>query len=360
LGIDIDKVIVGEIAHRSAGMTNAQAYSVFLEFTERARSVPGVTAAAAAIGHSFGLGWGMSLNRPGREQPKERNNPSHYAVTPEYFKVMGIRLLSGRSFTDADRAGSALVAIINETSAQTYWPGENPIGQCVKVGADTMPCATVIGIVANARRQRLIEGPVAQVYRPLDQIPAAVSDRTVSSFGYALLVRTERNPRALIEPLRRTLQATAPNVPYAQVRPLRDRLDRQTRTWTLGATMLTVFGALALVLSAIGLYSVVVFTIAQRLHEFGVRVALGASGANLVRLTVLRGVLPAAVGIVLGLGLALLGGRFVTELLYELSPRDPLVLGSAGAVLLLAATLASIVPAVRVTRVDPMLAMRSD
>ena len=360
LGIDIDRVLVAEIAHTSVGMSNVEAREMFRRFTERAPELPGITAAATSIGLSFGLGWGVTLIVPGRERPAQTNNPSQYAVTPGYFDVLGIRLIDGRTFTDADREGSELVAVINETTARTFWPGANPLGQCVKVGADSMPCTTVVGIVSDARRQRLVEQPVSQIYRPLDQIPAAVSDRTVSFFGYSLVARTTRTPSSMAEPFRRLLQSTAPNVPYAEVRPLSERLGRQTRSWTLGATMFSIFGALALVLSAIGLYSVVTYTVTQRMHEFGVRLALGATSGGLVRLTVIRGMLPAAAGIVIGLGIALVGGRFLDGMLFETSTSDPFVFATVSGVLLAAAVAASLVPARRATRVDPMLALRSD
>ena len=149
-------------------------------------------------------------------------------------------------------------------------------------------------------------------------------------------------------------------MPYVEVRPLSDRLGRQTRSWTLGATMFSIFGALALLLAAIGLYSVVAFTVAQRVHEFGVRVALGATGANLVRLTVVRGVMPVAMGIGAGLVIALLLSRLMNGLLYELSPRDPGVFVGVSVVLFVVAVAASLIPASRATRVDPMLALRSD
>jgi ABC-type antimicrobial peptide transport system permease subunit len=230
----------------------------------------------------------------------------------------------------------------------------------VRIGADSMPCTTVVGIVTNARRQRLVEDPVSQVYRPLDQVPTAETDRTVSFFGYSMIARTSRDPRTVAEPLRRTLQASAPDVPYAHVRPLSERLGRQTRSWTLGATMFSIFGALSLVLAAIGLYSVVAFTVAQRTHEFGVRVALGASARSLLQLTLLRGIAPAAAGILVGLGFALAASRVLEGLLFELSPRDPVVFGTVGLVLLVSAVAASLVPAIRATRVDPMTALRSD
>jgi predicted permease len=306
------------------------------------------------------MGWGTTLIVSGREPPAQANNPSQYAVTPDYFKVLGIRLVDGRLFTDADRAGSELVSIINETTARTYFPGQNPIGQCLKFGADSMPCTTVVGIVTNARRQQLIEQPVSMAYRPLDQLDPSVYDRSVSFFGYSFIARTTRKPSTVAEPLRRLIQSAAPNMPYAVVRPLADRLGRQTRSWTLGATMFSIFGALSLLLAAIGLYSVVTFTVAQRVHEFGVRVALGATGASLIRLTVVRGVMPVVAGISVGIVIALGAARLVEGLLFGLSPRDPTVFVSVSAVLLVVAVLASLVPAFRATRVDPMSALRAD
>jgi ABC-type antimicrobial peptide transport system permease subunit len=274
--------------------------------------------------------------------------------------VLGIRLIDGRLFTGADRAGTERVTVINETTARTFWPGENPVGQCVKFGADSMPCTIVVGIVANARRQQLIEQPVSMVYRPLDQLDPSVYDQSVSFFGFSFIARATRKPLVVAEPLRRLIQSAAPNMPYAVVRPLSDRLGRQTRAWALGATMFSIFGALSLVLAAIGLYSVVAFTVAQRAHEFGVRVALGATGASLLRLTIVRGVLPVVAGLGIGVVVALMAARLVEGMLFELSPRDPTVFVSASALLLLVAVAASLIPAVRATKVDPMLALRSD
>ena len=360
LGIDIDRVLVAGVPHASVGMTNAEAREVFRRVTQRATEIPGISAAATSVGLSFGMGWGTSLFVPGREPPKETNNPSQYAVTPDYFEVLGIKLVDGRLFTESDRTGTPPVVVINETAARTFWPGENPIGQCRRIGADTMPCTTVVGIVTNARRQRLVESPTTMVYRPLDQLDPAVYDRSVSFFGFAFIARTTRNPRALAEPLRRLIQSTGPNMPYAEVRPLSDRLGRQTRSWTLGATMFSIFGSLSLLLAAIGLYSVVSFTVAQRIHEFGVRVALGATSRSLLRLTVVRGVIPVVIGIGAGTVIALAGSRFLKELLFEVSPRDPAVFVGGGALLFVVAIAASLAPAIRAARVDPMLALRSD
>jgi predicted permease len=358
LGIDTSHLLVAQM---NLGKTpRADARRIFDDFMARSKQLPGVTASAVAVGLPFSLSWGSQVFLVGRETPKLKNTPFQYAVTPEYFDALGVRLRAGRVFTDADRQGTALVAVVNEELARRYWPGQSPIGACVKVGADTMPCTTVVGVVSNTRRQSLIEEPVAQIYRPLDQLPDAVTGNTVAFFGYSMVVRTERDAGALIEPLRRAMQSAGPSTGYANVRRMPELFESQTRTWKIGARVFTAFGALALALAAIGLFSVVAFTISQRMHELGVRAALGARPSNLVRLTVGRGLAPVASGIAIGIGLALLGGRFVDALLFQVSPRDPGVLAGASVSLLVAATLASLIPAARVAKIDPTTALRSD
>ena len=361
-GVDIDRVLVASMEHTSVGLNNAQAKDLHKRFAERVRNVPGVTGAAVSIAHTFGLGWGTRVYLGGRNliDPSLDQGFSQYAITPDYFRVMGVRLVTGRMFDDRDRESSTLVAILNETAARKFWPNGNAVGACIQVGADTMPCTTVVGVVSNARRQRLVEGPIPQIYRPLDQLPARVTDGTVSFFGYTLLMRTSRPPTALVEPVRRALQGVTATVPYVHVRPLGEQLARHTRSWTLGATMFSVFGGLALVLAVVGLYSVVVFNLAQRLHEYGVRRALGASGGHLIRITMTRGVLPVVLGIAVGGAIAFASARFVGALLFETSARDPMVLSSAVLVLLAAALAASFIPSLRATRTDPMTALRAE
>ena len=173
-------------------------------------------------------------------------------------------------------------------------------------------------------------------------------------------MRTSGSAAAVLDRVRRTLQASDAGIPYLDVRTLSSVVGEQTRSWTLGVRMFDAFGGLALLIAAVGLYSIVTFTIAQRRHEFGVRTALGATGANLVRLTVRGAMTPALVGLGVGLGSALLAGRFVEPMLFRVSPRDPLVLGTVSGLLLAAAFAAALVPALRVRRIDPMLTLRSD
>ena len=359
LGVDLDHVLVADIRHKAAGLTNAEAHRLFDEFETDVRRLPGVTASAVSIGLPFALNWGTDLIVPGRTLPKENQQPAQYVVTPGYFATLGIPVLAGRVFDGGDRAGAAPVVIINANAAKLLFPQQRAVGQCVKVGSDTMPCTTIVGVVANTVKQGL-DDIVPQVYRPLDQMPDAYTDNTVSFFGYELVVRTNDDAGRHAESVRRVIQAASSSVPYANVRPMRDLFGRRTRTWDLGAKVFSAFGLLALVLAAVGLYSVLAFSLAQRSREFGVRIALGARSGNLVYLGVSKGLLPIVAGIAVGLGFTLLGGRFIDSLLYKVSPSDPMILAGVCGVLLAAALVASVIPAARLTRIDPMSVLRTD
>lgn len=271
-----------------------------------------------------------------------------------------MRVLSGRAISTVDRANASPVVVVNSALARLYWPNEAVVGQCLRVGADTAPCSTVIGVVSNTHRQDLVEEqPVPQLYRPLDQITADESKSTVSFFGYTLAVRTSGDAAAMIEPLRQALQGVNPNVPYANVQTMRMLLGRQTRSWELGARVFSAFGALALLLASVGLFSVVAFMLSQRVHEFGVRRALGTQSASLISLGIRRGMAPVVGGIGVGLALTLGLGRFVDPLLFRESSRDPLALSASVLVLFVAALVASVIPARRAAVVDPTIALRA-
>ena len=360
LGLDVNHLLVAQISQGATGLSNAESRRLFDEFARRARTIPGVTSSGVSLGLPFALTWGVDVTIPGRELPKFKDGPKQYAVTPGYFDALGIRLVAGREFTDADRMGTAPVTMINETMARLYFPGMNPVGACLKIGDDAEPCTTIVGVVTNTRRQDLVEGPVSQLYRALDQVPSSQTDRTVGFFGYTLVVGTRGNASNLVEPLRRTMQGVGSQVPYARVQTMQAMVGRQSRGWLLGARVFTAFGALALVLAAVGLFSVVAFTIGQRMHEFGVRSALGAQASDLLQLTLVRGLRPAALGIVFGVLLSLASGRFVSALIFQVSPSDPAVLALASGVLFVAAVMASLIPAMRAARVDPTIALRAD
>jgi putative ABC transport system permease protein len=240
--------------------------------------------------------------------------------------------------------------------ARRYWPRESAVGKCVRLGADTAPCAQVVGVVPDVKRQGVFEEERLFVYTPLPQDRLRIAARR-------LVARpTGDDPARLIAPVRRAMQTAAPGLPYASVGLLRDMTDvrQQLRPWRLGAAFFGAFGALALVLAAVGLYGVISYTVTQRTHEMGVRVALGAQARDVAALVIRQGVGVTAVGAVIGVAAAVAGGQFVQSLLYEVSARDPLVFATVAATLLAVAAVATLVPAWRATRVDPVVALRAE
>jgi putative ABC transport system permease protein len=275
-----------------------------------------------------------------------------HAVSPDYFKTMGTRIRRGRAFTPGDARNAPLVMVVSESMAKKLWPGQDAIGGCVKVGADTMPCTHVVGIAQDIKRESLSEDAGLQYYIPIDQREAGI--------GGGLFIRARGSATSYSEQIRRELQKAMPGASYVTVTPLDEVLGSQTRSWTLGATMFTVFGALALLVAAVGLYSVIAYNVAQRTHELGVRIALGARSPDVVRLVVSEGLRVSVMGIGIGTIVALAAARYVGPLLFGVSPRDPSVLTGVATVLLVVALLASVLPSWRASHVDPSVALRGD
>ena len=333
---------------RAAGYTTAQINAVHLQILARLETLPGVEAAAATVAHPLGWSNGMWVHVPGRDSiPRlPSGGPYYQQVTPGYFAAVGTRV-RGRGLTSADRGLS--VAVVNETMARLFWPGENPIGKCFVPG-DAKICTEVIGVVPDARRFNAVEDASMTFYVPF----SGNSDQYIT----ALVVRTRGEPEEWIGQVRSTIQETGPNLPFVQIAPLADLLAPSIRPWRLGTTMFAGFALLALVLSAVGLYGVLAYVVTQRTHEMGVRVAMGAQGWDVKRLMISQGVRIAAVGAALGALGGLVAGRVLSALLYGVSPRDPLVLFAAVLVPIVVAAVASYLPARRASRVDPVVALR--
>ena len=239
--------------------------------------------------------------------------------------------------------------------AQRLWPGKTPLGQCVRVGGSRAPCATVVGVAENTRQLgvELLADESLDYYLSIDQFD-------LESMAVTLFVRTSGDAARYTEAIRRRLQPLLPGDSYLGITPLSQYFESKIRQWQLGTTMFVALGGLALVLAAVGLYSVVAYGVAQRTHELGVRVAIGAGTRNILRLVVGEGVLLAAIGVVAGSAIALAAGRSIAPLLFTEGPRDPLVFGVVGGTLMVVATMASLVPALRASRLDPTEALRSD
>jgi ABC-type antimicrobial peptide transport system permease subunit len=224
------------------------------------------------------------------------------------------------------------------------------------LGSDSLPpCAEVVGIVEDARRMQLREEPMLQYYIPVDQSPGfgMSGDRT-------LFIRVAGDPERMVEPLRRQLMAMDANIPWANVRSMDAALQPRFQPWRLGAMVLSVFGVLALVVAAVGLFGVLAYSVATRTHEFGVRGALGADRGNIVGLVLREALIITGLGLAIGAIGALLLGRWAAPMLFETSPRDPLIIGGVSVLMLITAIGASVIPGLRAARVDPALALRSD
>jgi ABC-type antimicrobial peptide transport system permease subunit len=240
--------------------------------------------------------------------------------------------------------------VIGESMAKKIWPTEDAIGKCIRVGADTVPCTTVIGIAEDVRRGKISETEM-HYYMPIDQFQPQ---------GGGLFVRTSGAAANRADQVRRELQKLMPGVSYITVTPMSTIIAPAIRSWRIGAIMFAVFGALALVLAAIGLYSVIAYNVTQRTHEMGVRVALGAQARDVVQLIVREGLRIVIPGVVLGAIIALVAGKWVAPLLFQVSPKDPPVLVSVVLTLVAVAITASWIPATRAARVDPNEALRAD
>jgi putative ABC transport system permease protein len=322
-------------------------------------SVPGVEYAALS-GRAPMSGYSMpTLQRAdGSEIPGvgELRAPSELAVTPDFFRATGVRLIAGRDFNADDRAGSPLVMIVNRAMAQAIWPDSNALGKCLRERPRDI-CMTVVGIVENSHRDGLIEEGDAPMYFK----PTAQSD---GEFGAArsgiVRIASTADIDDVMEAVVARARVVLPPRVYATATPMRDILRVELRQWILGATLFTAFGVLALVVAAIGTYSTMSYMVGERSHELGVRIALGARAAGVLRLVVSEGLRLALIGVVLGVALAVASGRAIGSLLYQTSPSDPVILAVVSAVLTVAAVMACIGPAWRATRVDPIRVLRAD
>ena len=357
IGYRPEQLLVAEVDLALAGF-HREAYPAFYDRAlERVRALPGVETASQSINSPF---WTINSTRfrlTDRDStPRLPNGGPYYnGVTPEFFTTLGMRLLKGRLLTETDRRGAAQVMVVNQRLAEFYWPGAEAIGRCVTVGADSLPCVEIVGVVSNGRANAIQEDPFAMYYVPLDQ-----AGRLGLSRDRMLFIRTRGDPGPVVPEVRRVFNELAANLPLANVRTFQSQIDPEIQPWRLGAVMFGVFGGLALLVAAVGLYSVMSYTVVQRTREFGIRSALGASGTQIIRSVAWNGMLVVVAGMVVGAAAALLAGRWLAPLLYLTSPRDPIVFGVVAITLLSASLAAVLLPARRATRVDPVIALRAD
>jgi predicted permease len=348
-GYDAPHILFVAVEMRGVKVDSVPAVALRQNLIGRAKSIPGVDDAALTVSVPFWMSWSDDLFTQARDSI--HGDYLFNTVSPSYFATMGTRIVRGRGFTDADQLNAPKVLVVSQSMARKLFPSVDPIGQCIRVGADTVPCSTVVGISADIVDRNLTDPKGLQYYAPIMQR---------SGISNGLFVRTHGDAVDMTGTVRRELQHLMPGVSYVTVTPLTKILEPNVRPWRLGATMFALFGGLALLLAAVGLYSVIAYNVTQRSHELGVRIALGAQGRDVLRLVVGSGLRVAIAGIVIGGSIALVAGRFIAPLLYHVSPKDPLIYVTAAVTLLAVAMLASLIPARRATRVDPNVALRAD
>ena len=331
---------------------DAPAVAFFDQVLQRVQALPGVESTGIVsqlpLGGNIDM-YGVHVEGKSLPNPEEDPSADRYSITPGYLRAMGIPLLLGREFDERDVATSSMVAVVNESMARQFWPGEDPIGKRLRVGDTKGAWKTVVGVVGDVLHKGLDAPHTIQVYLPNTQF----TDSMV-----ILAVRTSNDPSSIAAAVRAEIAALDSQVPISEVATMDDVVSASVANQRFGAFLFLLFGATALVLTAVGIYGVISYGVAQRTHEIGIRLALGAGRREVLRLIIGETMRPALLGAALGLCAAFGLTRLLTRLLYNVKPTDPPVFVAVLLLLIGVALLASYIPARRATRVDPIVALR--
>jgi macrolide transport system ATP-binding/permease protein len=349
-GFSTDNVLAAGVDLVAAGYDAQRAKTFQDALIDRVQALGGVDSAALARVRPFSYlpYFSAPIAVDGyNPAPDEQLEAEYNQVSPGYFATMGIPLVSGREFTRADNETAPLVAIVNERMVAQYWHGENPVGKRLQVKRQTM---RVVGVAKLAKYETFGEAPKSFFYVPL---------RQNFSIRVGLNIRTSQDPGTMAAALTREVRALDASLAPSQVITMREHILRSAlSSQQIAVTLLTVFGGLAVLLAAIGLYGVMAYAVSQSTRELGLRMALGANTSNLLRLVMSRGLALTASGVVLGAAAALALTRTLGNLLYKVSARDPLAFGLAFVVMTIVSVAACFLPAWRATRIDPVRALR--
>jgi predicted permease len=354
LGFNPDHVLDLSIDVQQAGMNETRGREFYRQIDERISALPGVMSVAQAFSVPMGV---ISADDPvtieghpvesGKQPPTVMYNP----VTPRYFETLRIPLQAGRGFTDADSEKASEVAIINQTMAKKFWPKEDPLGKRFSLKGSAGPFIEVVGVVQDGRYKNVIEDPLEFFYVPLSQ--RYMEFRT-------LHVRTSVPPETLVPQIEAQIHEIAPDVAISLVQTMSKALDGVNGFFffRFGAQLSGTMGFLGLILAVIGVYSVVSYATAQRTHEIGIRMALGAAPGDILKMVLRQSLVVVLIGIGVGLATALAGTRAIASLLVGISASDPVTFGAVLILLSGVALLACWIPARRATRVSPLVALR--
>ena len=337
------------------GYSRAQGQTFYKELLERVRSLPGVK--SASVAYTVPMGYfnsGDSVLTPGYEVGKGEAPPfaGYNMVTPQYFETLGMATLEGRGFEAGDTEDKERVAIVNRAMAEKFWPGQSALGHEFTMAGDRAHSMKVVGVAENARTNGLI-GPVGPYfYMPLAQQYFSLATLQVRTLGGP--------PEALAGPVREQIRGVAPTMPVFEVRPMMRSLETLNGflLFELAAGLAGALGLLGLILAVVGVFGVISFSVSQRTHEIGIRMALGAGSQNVLGMILRQGAVIVAAGLALGILLAMVTARLVGNFQTGVSPFDPLTYICVSVALMVVAMLPCYLPARRATRVDPMVALR--
>ncbi len=335
-----------------------QTHAFYRELLDRVRQLPGVDAAGAVNGLPLtGTGWSGTTTIDTQAVPQKETTPEadNRPATPGYFEAMGIPLVRGRYFDQRDTETSAPVAIVDETLARTYWPHQDAIGRRIKQGGrqSTSPWRVVVGVVRHVRYRTLESPSRVEFYWPYTQTTFALG-------SMSLAIHTGADPRMLANAVQKQVSALDPDQPAYRVRTMHELMAESVARRRLSMFLLVIFAGVALLLAAVGIYGVMSYSVAQRAHEMGIRLALGARGANILWLVLRQSLWLTGAGLLVGLAGSLLLTRLLATLLFDVKATDPLTYLFVALFLAAVAQLASFVPAWRATTIDPVTALRQE
>lgn len=353
-GLNPENVLTLDVALPRTKYTGPQQIAIFQQVIERLKALPAVQSAGAVYplplsGAEEGMGFGIEGRPPAA--PGEAYNTGPRWVSPDYFNVMGIALLRGRELTEQDGSNSPRVVVINEAMAARYFPDEDPLGKRVAFDqTDGAPnWREIVGVVRDVKHSAVDSDPKPEIFFPFTQFPI---------FFMTMVVRTTGDPLNLVAAARSEVLAVEKNQPISNVHTMEELLSNSIAQRRFNMLLLSIFAGVALLLAAVGIYGVMSYSVAQRTHELGVRMALGAQTSHVLALVVRQGMALALAGVGIGLAAAFALTRLLASLLYGVSATDPLTFSVIALVLASVAFVACYLPARRATKVDPMIALR--